>query len=156
VDAKEALVLVQAAHLVGLPANLRGANLSWADLPGADLREADLRWANLRGANLWGANLWGAKLSGANLRGANLSGANLGDAVVLQIGPIGSRKDYLVYVRADGAETVSTGCYQGGLDAFEAKVEQTHGNNQHGRAYRAVIAMLRALPQCPAPAGGAT
>ena len=123
-------------------ANLRGAdlcdaNLHGADLRGADLRGADLRDANLRGVDLRGANLCGADLRGANLRGADLFDAGLCDAdlccadlpaIILQVGPIGSRKDYVVYNASD--DNIRCGCwnnYKGGtLEEFEARVEEVY------------------------------
>ncbi|MBI2934620.1 MAG: pentapeptide repeat-containing protein, partial [Chloroflexi bacterium] len=108
---------------------------------------ANLSEANLTGANLSEANLTGANLSEANLTGANLSEANLPFRVI-QLGPIGSRNDYLLY-RADSG-TVSTGCYAGTLDEFALAVETTHGDSQHGRDYRAAIAMIRAMIEKPA------
>ena len=129
-------------------ANLRGAdlcdaNLHGADLRGADLRGADLRDANLRGANLRGANLCGADLRGANLRGADLFDAGLCDAdlcradlpaIILQVGPIGSRKDYIVYNASD--DNIRCGCwndYMGGtLEEFEARVEEVYPSEKKG------------------------
>ena len=118
-------------------ANLRGANLCdadlrGADLCGADLRNADLCYANLRDANLHDADLRGADLRYANLCGANLCGANLRDAdlpaIVLQVGPIGSRKDYVVYNASN--DNIRCGCwndYKGGtLAEFEARVEEVY------------------------------
>ena len=123
-------------------ANLRGANLRGADLRNANLRGADLRNANLRGANLrdadlrgadlCDANLRGADLCGANLRGADLCGANLRNAnlpaIILQVGPIGSRKDYVVYNASN--DNIRCGCwndYKGGtLAEFEARVEEVY------------------------------
>lgn len=80
-------------------------------------QRADLRWADLRWADL--------------------------PFCVMQIGPIGSRSDYLIYRFDTGA--VYTGCFSGTLDEFAAAVERTHGNNRDGQDYRAAIAMLRAL-----------
>ena len=128
------------ANLCG--ANLRGANLCDADLRGADLCGADLRGADLCGAdlrnadlcyaNLRDANLHDADLRGADLRYANLCGANLRDAdlpaIVLQVGPIGSRKDYVVYNASN--DNIRCGCwndYKGGtLAEFEARVEEVY------------------------------
>ena len=114
-------------------ANLRDANLRCANLCGANLRGAVLCDANLCDAVLCGADLYGAVLCGANLRDANLrdadlSGANLRDAdlpaIILQVGPIGSRKDYVVYNASD--DNIRCGCwnkYKGGtLEEFEARV----------------------------------
>jgi pentapeptide repeat protein len=88
--------------------------------------EPDLRSADLRSADLYGADL---------------GGADLGAHVILQIGPVGSRRDYLTY--CDGE--VRTGCFAGTLAEFAAAVEQTHGGNEHGVAYHAAIAMLTTL-----------
>lgn len=121
-----------ADNTTGECADLRGANLCRAALCGADLRGADLRGANLRGANLFRANLRGANLRGANLRGADLRGADLSGAIlpaiILQVGPIGSRKDYVVYNASD--DNIRCGCwhgYKGGtLAEFEARVEEVY------------------------------
>ena len=119
--------------------SLREANLSWANLREANLREANLReadlsWADLSGANLSGANLYGADLSGANLRGA--SG-------IIHISPIGSRGDATYFVQHADCIMVKTGCFWGSMDEFLAAVEKTHGENKHGRAYRAACELAR-------------
>ena len=108
-------------------ANLRDANLRDADLRGADLCDADLRNANLCGANLRDADLCDADLRDANLRDANLRDADL-PAIILQVGPIGSRKDYVVYNASN--DNIRCGCwndYKGGtLAEFEARVEEVY------------------------------
>ena len=117
--------------------DLRGANLSYANLSDANLSDANLHGANLhcadlRGADLRGADLRDANLSGADLRRANLHGANLRrailPAIILQVGPIGSRKDYIVYNASD--DNILCGCwnnYKGGtLEEFEAHVEEVY------------------------------
>ena len=118
-------------------ADLRGADLCDADLRGADLRNADLRNADLCGADLCGANLRDADLRDADLRGADLRNADLRNAdlcgadlpaIVLQVGPIGSRKDYVVYNASN--DNIRCGCwndYKGGtLAEFEARVEEVY------------------------------
>ena len=140
-------------------ADLDGADLRWANLLGADLREADLReaylrgaylrWADLRRADLRGANLREADLLGAYLRWANLDGADLreadlGNNRILQIGPIGSRRDYLILKAGPELDEVSTGCFTGTLGEFELAVNQTHPDNRWGEEYRLVIAMFKA------------
>ena len=131
-------------------ANLRGADLLFANLDGSNLREANLRGADLRGAsllfaNLDGSNLRGASLGGADLRGASLGGAKLvGSRPIMQIGPIGSRADYLIAVVTTDGVRVTAGCFSGTLDEFRAAVESTHGNSIHGREYQAAIAMIEA------------
>jgi len=148
------------ANLVGL--DLRRANLIRADLTEADMRRANLVEANLLEANLGEANLVGTNLVGTNLRGANLyradlRGSDLGRAdlrgtylgraklpyPILQVGPIGGQRDYLVY--QVGIDEVRAGSLLGTLDEFAEAVEKEHGENEHGRAYRIVITMLRAM-----------
>lgn len=121
-----------ADNTTGERANLCDADLRGADLRGANLCGANLRGANLRNADLYRANLSEANLSEADLRGANLRGANLRDAIlpaiILQVGPIGSRKDYVVYNASD--DNIRCGCwndYEGGtLAEFEARVEEVY------------------------------
>ena len=118
-------------------ADLRRANLSDANLSGANLSDANLRCADLRGADLRDANLRGADLRDANLRGADLRGADMYDAdlrcailpaIILQVGPIGSRRDYVVYNVSD--DNIRCGCwndYKGGpLEEFEERVEDEY------------------------------
>jgi len=119
---------------------------------GADLRGANLSGADLSGAYLSGANLRDASLSGAYLRGANLRGAYLRDGVrligarpVVQVGPIGSRSDWLIAYLTDGGIRIDAGCQrQITRDEFEARVSDTHGDNQHAREYRAALAYIDA------------
>ena len=91
-----------------------------------------------------------ANLSGANLSGADLRSANLGALNVAQIGPIGSRRDYVVAMWGPDVDQVRTGCFNGTLSEFEAAVASTHGNDVHGaplpRGHRA--------PENDARAGG--
>ena len=135
----------------GEKANLRGANLWDADLRGANLRGANLWGADLRGANLWGANLWGADLRGANLWDADLRGANLWDAdlrgavgKILSFGPIGSRQGITYVTKTERTIHVRCGCFYGTLEEFAAKVEEEHGDSQHGKSYKAAIEFIKA------------
>jgi hypothetical protein len=136
------------AYLGG--AYLSGAYLGGAYLSGADLSGADLSGAYLRGAYLSGADLSGAYLGGAYLRGAYLSGAQLGgkkligDRPVLQIGPIGSRADYLQAYITDEGVMVRSGCFFGTRCEFAAQVAETHGDNTHCKEYAAALAMIDA------------
>ena len=131
-------------------AYLRGADLYGAYLGGADLRGANLRGAYLGGAYLRDADLYGADLGGAYLYGADLYGAN-GEKLtlpnyhhVLQIGPLGSRADYLIAFRTDHGLWLRAGCFWGDLAAFKAAVEQTHGTAKYGDEYRAAVAFIEA------------
>ena len=126
-------------------ANLRDADLGGANLYGADLRGANLYGANLRCANLYGANLGDADLGGADLGGANLYGANLGDGIIIQLGPLGSRKDYLIAIACKGKTEIHAGCFRGTLKALREKVEKTHGGNQYGQEYAAAIECIEKM-----------
>ena len=153
------------ANLMG--ANLAGANLTRADLAGANLAganltRADLAYANLAYANLAYANLAYANLTYANLTGANLTYAYLADAKgiadIFAVSRIGSRNGQTTFARLDdGSVYVWCGCFRGTLDEFAARVQETHGDNEHGRAYRMAIEMakLRLMVATPAEGGGA-
>ncbi len=126
-------------------ADLRGANLGGANLYGANLGGANLGGANLGGANLYGANLGGANLYGANLGGANLRGKKLvGSRPFLQIGPIGSRSDYLQAFITDAGVMVRTGCFFGTRTQFEHAVRAEHGDNEHAQEYLAALVLIDA------------
>ena len=112
------------------------ADLRDADLRGADLRDADLRDADLRGADLRDADLRGADLRDANLRGA--------DGKVLSFGPIGSRQGITYVTKTDQIIHIRCGCFYGTLEEFTAKVEEEHGDSQHGKSYKAAIEFIKA------------
>ena len=145
---------LQGANLWGADlqdANLRDADLWDANLRGADLRGANLRGANLRGADLRDANLRGADLRDANLRDANLRDANLRDAnlqdaagKILYFGPIGSRQGITYVTKTERTIHVRCGCFYGTLEEFAAKVEEKHGDSQHGKSYKAAIEFIKA------------
>ena len=120
------------------------ANLYGADLGGANLRGANLYGADLRGADLGGADLGGANLYSANLYGANLYGKKLiGDRPFLQLGPIGSRSDYLLSFIIDKGIHLKAGCFSGSIDEFESALDAEHGSNKHGDEYRAALVLIR-------------
>ena len=132
-------------------ANLGGANLGGADLGGANLGGANLGGADLGDANLGGADLGDANLGGANLGGADLGGANLGDAGklssvndILIVGPLGSRSAYTQIYRTEQGLFVKCGCFFGTIDDFATKVKETHGDNEHSKAYTRLIAYAKA------------
>ena len=114
----------------------------------AALETATKDGANLDGANLDGANLDGANLRGANLDGANLDGANLrgkkliGDRPTVTLGPIGSRCDYFTAYLTDKGIYLRAGCFFGTVAEFIDKLEREHGTNEHGREYRAALALI--------------
>jgi hypothetical protein len=134
----------------GERADLRNADLRNANLRNANLYGADLRNANLRNADLYGADLRNANLYGADLRNADLYGADL-PKTILQVGPIGSRKDYTVYNATD--DVVQCGCwndYKGGtLEKFKERInavypEEKEDTLKYRREYLTVIAYFEA------------
>ena len=62
----------------------------------------------------------------------------------LCIGPIGSRLDFTTFFRAkDKQIRVKCGCFRGDIDAFAFKVQATHGDSQHAKAYMAAIELAK-------------
>lgn len=85
-----------------------------------------------------------ANLAGAYLARAYLAGAK-GVVDVVTIAPIGSRRACLTATKGEyGSVRLTTGCFAGSLDDFAKAVEREHGGNEHGDAYRAAIALIRA------------
>ena len=124
----------------------------------ANLRDANLRGANLRGANLRGADLCDANLRGADLCGADLAGAKVGSEAVLvgsrpvvQIGPIGSRNDWLtVFWCGDAGVRISAGCQKQISEAhFLKRLAYRHGEgdqaNIHAQHYIEALAFAKRL-----------
>ena len=151
------LALKAAANLQW--ADLRGANLQWADLQGADLRGANLQWADLHGADLQGADLRGANLQWADLHGADLQWADLqgadlrgadllddlklvGNRPLLQVGPIGSRVDYLTAFLTENGVYLRTGCFFGTVAEFRASLAKTHVGNIHALEYSSALDLI--------------
>ena len=99
---------------------------------------AALETATKDGANLRGANLYGANLGGANLRGKKL----IGDRPTVTLGPIGSRCDYFTAYLTDKGIYLRAGCFFGTVAEFIDKLEREHGTNEHGREYRAALALI--------------
>ena len=75
-----------------------------------------------------------------------------GDAMVYKTsdyfcaGPIGSRDDYTTFFNTKKGEIeVKCGCFNGKIEEFLKRVEETHENNEHAQAYKilAEIAKLR-------------
>ena len=117
---------------------------------GANLRGASLYGASLDGASLRGAILCGASLDGAILRGAILDGASLYGARklssvndILIVGPLGSRFAYTQIYRTDKGIFVKCGCFFGTIDDFANKVKETHGDNEHSKAYTRLVAYAK-------------
>lgn len=154
------------AYLVGV--NLSDADLTCANLSGAYLVRANLSGANLDGANLTCASLARASLTCANLARANLAGARLADAKIgvgddgarlvglrpiVQIGPIGSRNDWLlVFWCGDSGMRISTGCQNQITEhRFLERLTEAHGAGEdadiHVDNYLAALAFAKRLTE---------
>ena len=48
-----------------------------------------------------------------------------------------------VFKQKDGTLRVRCGCFDGALEEFEKKVEQTHGDNEFGKVYKAIIEVIK-------------
>jgi hypothetical protein len=129
-------------------ANLRGAQLCDADLEVADLEGADLEGADLIWARLCKADLRKADLVRANLSEANLEGATIADGYTLttrrshQISGVGSEDDTLELYHCHQGWYAKRSCFSGSLPEFLAAVDKKHGDNEHGKRYRAIVAAL--------------
>src|SRR5690606_25468765 len=60
---------------------------------------------------------------------------------LVTFGPIGSREGHTSY--APESDTIMCGCFTGTLDEFAQRVDEEHGDNIHGKRYRALIEMFR-------------
>ena len=66
-----------------------------------------------------------------------------GNADLLWISKIGSRNGTVTFFKAKAGIQVSCGCFRGTLAEFEGKVQATHGDNEHGRAYKLAIELAK-------------
>ena len=141
---------------VSADANLADANLAGANLANAYLANAYLARANLVGANLAGANLANAYLARANLADAKVGSGDdesalVGSHPIVQIGPIGSRNDWLlVFCCGDAGVRISTGCQQQITEAyFLERLADAHGEgeqaNIHAQHYLDALAFAKRL-----------
>ena len=63
------------------------------------------------------------------------------DCIVL--GPLGSRKAMLTGYMNNGDLIISTGCFMGGINEFEAAVKKQHTGTRHEEEYLAAVDYLR-------------
>ena len=62
----------------------------------------------------------------------------------LCIGPVGSRSGFTTFFRTkDRKIFVSCGCFRGNIEEFTAKVQATHGESGHAKAYMAAIELAK-------------
>lgn len=58
-------------------------------------------------------------------------------------GPCGSRDDFTTFYKTETGIWVSCGCFNGSIEKFLKKVEETHGDNKHGRTYKVLAELAR-------------
>src|SRR3990167_2023070 len=94
-------------------------------------------------AHLSGADLSRADLSGADLSGADLSGVK-GLYKIIQVGPLGSRKSFLVATKEkkNSQVVLRTGCFRGSVEEFLRKVTETHKDKDHAFLYRKAVKFI--------------
>ena len=66
-----------------------------------------------------------------------------GNAEVMWISKIGSRNDTTTFFKTRIGIGVTCGCFFGTIDEFAERVEKTHGDNEHGRAYKLAIELAK-------------
>ena len=63
---------------------------------------------------------------------------------VMVIGAIGSRSDFTTFYRGkDQQIMVKCGCFNGNIDEFINKVQETHGDNKYALVYRAAVEVAK-------------
>ena len=118
---------------------------------GANLCDADLRGASLCDANLRDASLSGASLSGAQVGKGGDEATLVGSRPVVQIGPIGSRNDWLlVFWCGDAGVRISAGCQKQISEAhFLKRLAYRHGEgdqaNIHAQHYIEAMAFAKRM-----------
>ena len=61
----------------------------------------------------------------------------------IAIGPIGSRCGITTVFRTTDGVKIRCGCFYGSISEFEAKVKETHGDNQYAKEYLALAELLK-------------
>ena len=111
-------------------------------------------WASIGAGASIGAEAhigaWANIGAGASIgEGASIGDrARIGDRAsydIMLIGPGGSRNRYTtIWRHKDGHLRVTAGCFTGTLDELAAATKKTHGDNQHGKYYLAMIEFVKA------------
>ena len=67
-----------------------------------------------------------------------------GTTHVMTFGPAGSRNDTTTFYRnKNNGISVTCGCFNGSMEDFLARVNETHGDNKHGQVYRAAADLAK-------------
>ena len=67
--------------------------------------------------------------------------------IIIYTNEIGSRSDITKFYIQEEITTVSCGCFYGDLEEFEKAVEETHGDNKHGKVYKKWIEKVRLIEE---------
>ena len=63
---------------------------------------------------------------------------------VMTFGPAGSRNSTTTFYRnKNNGISVTCGCFNGSIEDFLARVNETHGDNKHGQVYRAAAELAK-------------
>ena len=63
---------------------------------------------------------------------------------VMTFGPAGSRDGYTTFYRnKNNGISVACGCFNGSIEDFLTRVNETHGDNKHGQVYRAAAELAK-------------
>ena len=95
--------------------------------------------ANLCRAYLRKADLWRANLIGADLRGAKIHSNYTIKGNLYQLTNVGSEGGTLIITDCEEGWYFNRGCFRGGKDEFLKAVEDTHGDNKHGKFYKKIV-----------------
>ena len=107
----------------------------------------------LEETNLIGTNVYAAKSASIGAGARIGAGAIIGDLArigagasydIMLIGPGGNQNSYTtIWRHKDGRLRVTAGCFTGTLDELAAAAKKTHGENQHGKYYLAMIEFVK-------------
>ena len=63
---------------------------------------------------------------------------------IMTFGPAGSRNGATTFYRnKNNGISVTCGCFNGSIEDFLARVNETHGDNKHGQVYRAAAELAK-------------
>jgi hypothetical protein len=80
-----------------------------------------------------------AKLDGAKLDGAKIHSNYTIKGELHQLANVGSEGGTLIIADCEEGWYFNRGCFQGGKDEFLKAVEETHGDNKHGKFYKKIV-----------------
>ncbi len=143
-------------------ATLSGAEFNACSMAGVNFRKViapDLRLisANATHSNWANAYLKGARISSTSVTTLRLDRAGwlanvvtvcgklVGNHGVRCFGQIGSRNDHLTAIFTERGIVLETGCFSGGIQEFEASLQETHKDTEFLSEYRHALRLIRAI-----------